>query len=163
MKLIILCLSTTNKPSPIYDGVAVIRINSQPCKGINLATWHTQARGHQEWQQFMMWSTSQAESYLALVPFSTRMPRQTHRRWLEHYPIVYPWSEVRYHPTHGHTMLLSLGIPYVPYASVHSSACSIGLNRCKPSSTQAGATTLELQIYDPGHSQPSHPVFSIFP
>jgi hypothetical protein len=26
---------------------------------------------------------------------------------------------VRYHPTHRHTKLLSLGIPYVPYASVH--------------------------------------------
>jgi hypothetical protein len=28
-----------------------------------------------------------------------------------------PW--VRYHPTHPHTKLLSLGIPYILYASVH--------------------------------------------
>jgi hypothetical protein len=43
MKLIILCLDSTNKPSPISEGVTEIRINSQPCKGINLTTRHTQA------------------------------------------------------------------------------------------------------------------------
>jgi hypothetical protein len=44
MKLIILHLDSTNKPSPISEGVVEIRINSQPCKGINLTTWHTQAQ-----------------------------------------------------------------------------------------------------------------------
>jgi hypothetical protein len=44
MKLIILRLGVANKPSPISEGVAEIRINSQPCKGINLITQHTQAR-----------------------------------------------------------------------------------------------------------------------
>jgi hypothetical protein len=44
MKLIILRLGVANKPSPISEGVAEIRINSQPCKGINLTTWHTQAK-----------------------------------------------------------------------------------------------------------------------
>jgi hypothetical protein len=44
MKLIILHLGATNKPSPMSEGVAEIPINSQPCKGINLATRHTQAR-----------------------------------------------------------------------------------------------------------------------
>jgi hypothetical protein len=47
------------------------------------------------------------------------MPRQTHHGWPEHYPIIHPWSEVRYRPTHQHTKLLSLRIPYVPYAPVH--------------------------------------------
>jgi hypothetical protein len=41
MKLIILCLDTANKPSPMPEGVTEIRINNQPCKGINLTTWHT--------------------------------------------------------------------------------------------------------------------------
>jgi hypothetical protein len=108
MKLIILHLDSVNKPSPMFDGVAEIRINSQPCKGINLTTWHT--------QQFMTWPKSRAGSYLTLVPSSTCMPRQTHRGWPEHYPIVHPWSEVRYHPTQWHIKLLSLGIPYVLYA-----------------------------------------------
>jgi hypothetical protein len=44
-----------NKPSPISEGVTEIRINNQPCKGINLTTQHNTRRpgGHHEWQQFM--------------------------------------------------------------------------------------------------------------
>jgi hypothetical protein len=42
--LITLCLSAANKPSPLSEGVAEIRIDSQPCKGINLTTRHAQAR-----------------------------------------------------------------------------------------------------------------------
>jgi hypothetical protein len=44
MKLIILCLNTANKPSPMSEGVAEIQINNQPCKGINLTTRHMQAQ-----------------------------------------------------------------------------------------------------------------------
>jgi hypothetical protein len=44
MKVELLCLDSVNKPSPISEGVMEIWINSQPCKGINLTTWHTQAR-----------------------------------------------------------------------------------------------------------------------
>jgi hypothetical protein len=44
MELIILPLNTTNKPSPMSDGVTEIWINNQPYKGINLTTRHTQAR-----------------------------------------------------------------------------------------------------------------------
>jgi hypothetical protein len=44
MKLIILRLDSVNKPSPISEGVTEIRINSQPCKGINQTTRHTQAQ-----------------------------------------------------------------------------------------------------------------------
>jgi hypothetical protein len=43
MKLIILRLDSANKPSPTSGGVTKIRINSQPCKVINLTTRHTQA------------------------------------------------------------------------------------------------------------------------
>jgi hypothetical protein len=67
----------------------------------------------------MTWSKSRARSYLALVSSSTCMPQRTHRGWPEHYPIVHKWSEVRYHPTHRHAKLLSLGIPYVSYASLY--------------------------------------------
>jgi hypothetical protein len=44
MKVELLCLNSANKPSPISEGVAEIRINSQSCKGINLTTRHTQAQ-----------------------------------------------------------------------------------------------------------------------
>jgi hypothetical protein len=46
------------------------------------------------------------------------MPRWTHRGW----PDTIPYNihkEVGYRPTWWHAKLLSLGIPYVPYASVH--------------------------------------------
>jgi hypothetical protein len=38
-----LCLGAANKPSFISESVMEIRINNQPCKGINLTTRHTQA------------------------------------------------------------------------------------------------------------------------
>jgi hypothetical protein len=44
MKVELLCLDSANKPSPIFEGVTEIQINSQPCKGINLTTRHTLAR-----------------------------------------------------------------------------------------------------------------------
>jgi hypothetical protein len=119
-KLIILCLDAANKPSPMFEGVMKFRINSQSCKGINLTIRYTQAWRHpNEWQPFTTWPKSWAGSCLAKVPSSTRMPRRTHRGWPKHYPIVHPWSEVRYHPTHRCTKLLSLGIPYVHYVSVY--------------------------------------------
>jgi hypothetical protein len=44
MKVELLHLGAANKPSHTSEGVVEIRINSQPCKGINLTTRHTQAR-----------------------------------------------------------------------------------------------------------------------
>jgi hypothetical protein len=44
MKLIILCLGAVNKLSTISKGFTEIQINSQPCKGIDLTTQHTQVR-----------------------------------------------------------------------------------------------------------------------
>jgi hypothetical protein len=61
-----------------------------------------------------------AGSNLALVPSSTHMPLRTHRGCPEHYPIIQSWSKVRYRLTHRHMKLLNLGIPFVPYVSVHS-------------------------------------------
>jgi hypothetical protein len=37
-KMKLLRLNAMSKPSPISEGVVEIRINSQPCKGINLTT-----------------------------------------------------------------------------------------------------------------------------
>jgi hypothetical protein len=118
MKLIILRLGAVNKPSTISEGVVEIRIKIQPCKGINLTTWHMYAQ-RAPWVATIhdvtkMW----AGSYLTLVPSSTRMPRQMYYGWPEQYPIIHSWSEVRYHPTPRHMKLLSLGIPYVLYKPV---------------------------------------------
>jgi hypothetical protein len=62
-------------------------------------------------------SKSRAGSYLTLVSSSMCMPQRTHRGW----PNTIPYNirkEVGYHPTQQHVKLLSLGIPYIPYASV---------------------------------------------
>jgi hypothetical protein len=66
----------------------------------------------------MTQSKSRARSYLTLAPSSTRMPRRTHRGWPDtiRYNIH---KEVGYCPTQRHMKLLSLGIPYVIYASIH--------------------------------------------
>jgi hypothetical protein len=111
----------------------------------------------------MTWSKSQARSYLTLVT-STRMPWWAHYGWLKHYPIVYLWSDVRYHPTHRYMKLLSLGILSVPYKLVHNQM----LIHSDPIDTgfnwhRRGATTLELRIYDPDNSHPSYLVFSLSP
>jgi hypothetical protein len=42
MKVELLHLDSANKSSPIFEGVAEIQINNQPCKGINLITRHMQ-------------------------------------------------------------------------------------------------------------------------
>jgi hypothetical protein len=66
----------------------------------------------------MTWSKSRVGSYLTLVSSSMCMPRWTHRGWPN--TILYNiHKEVGYRPTRWHTKLLSLGIPYVLYASVH--------------------------------------------
>jgi hypothetical protein len=76
-------------------------------------------------------SKTQVRSYLALVPSSTRMPRRTHRGW----PNIIPYNihkEVAYRPTQRHMKLLSLGISYVPYASVYFKWL---FNRAQPTRT----------------------------
>jgi hypothetical protein len=62
------------------------------------------------------------------VPSSTRMPRWTHREWHDTIPYNIQ-KEVGYHKIRWHMKLLSLGIPYVPYASVHFKCL---FNRAQP-------------------------------
>jgi hypothetical protein len=119
MKLIILRLDATNKPSPIFKGVAEIRIDNQPYKGINLTTRHTLDWRHHEWQQFTTWQKSRARSYLALVSSSMRMSWRTHLGGPNTISLYTHKAKVRYPPTCRHVMLLSLGIPYVQYALIY--------------------------------------------
>jgi hypothetical protein len=118
MKLIILRLDSANKPSSISEGVAEIQINNEPCKSRNLTTRHTHARRA---PRVAIVHTAVKESGRVLphlVSSFTRMPRRTHRGW----PNTIPYNiykEVGCRPTRRCAMLLSLGIPYVPYASVH--------------------------------------------
>jgi hypothetical protein len=82
--------------------------------------------GHHEWQPFMTQSKSRTGSYLTLVSSFTRMSRRTHRGCPD--TILYNiHKEVGYRPTRRHAKLLSLGIPYVSYAPVHSMLVHQGL------------------------------------
>jgi hypothetical protein len=44
MEVELVRLYSANKPSPISEGVTEIRMNNQPCKGINLTTRHMHVR-----------------------------------------------------------------------------------------------------------------------
>jgi hypothetical protein len=110
-----------------------------------------------------MWPKILAGSCLALVPPSTHMPQWTHRGWPKHYPIIHPWSEVRYHPTRRHMKLLSLGIPYVPYALVHFKCLFIRTQPTRSLIDTGGGYHLGALNIRSDHSPSFHPVFSIFP
>jgi hypothetical protein len=50
----VLHLNSVNKPSSIFEDVAEIQINSQPCKGNNLTTRYTRTMRANEWPPFTM-------------------------------------------------------------------------------------------------------------
>jgi hypothetical protein len=110
-----------------------------------------------------MWSKIQVGSYLALVPSFTRMPRWTHHGWPKHYPIVHPWSEVWYHPTHRHTNLLSLGIPYVLYASLHFKCLFIRTQSTRALTDTGWGYQLGAPNFISDHSPPFPPSILHFP
>jgi hypothetical protein len=126
MKLIILRNDCNGQVLPISEGIAETWAN------LNLArviTWQHNTRGtegHHVWQQFTTRSKSQAGSYLARVPSSTRMHRQTHRGW----PNTIPYNihkEVRYRQTRRHMKLLSLRDPIKSRMHQYSTqTCSSG-------------------------------------
>jgi hypothetical protein len=111
MKLIILRLDSANKPSLISESVAEIRINSQSYKSINLTIRHTQARRAPRVATIHD-VTKKPGRVLPCPSVVFHAYASTDIPWVaEHYPIIHPWCEVRYHPTHRRMKLLSLGIP----------------------------------------------------
>jgi hypothetical protein len=119
IKLIILHLDAANKTSPMSEGVVEIRINSQPCKGINLTTRRTQARRAPRVAIIhdMFKETIRAQLTLLHV-FYTYASVDT--PWVAHALSYY--TPVRYgriasvSAAHDATQF---GVPYVSYASVH--------------------------------------------
>jgi hypothetical protein len=110
-----------------------------------------------------MWSKSQAGSYLALVLSSTCMPQRTHRGWLEHYPIVQQWSEVRYRPNYRHMMPLSLLIPYVLYALGHFRCLFIWTQPTRALTDTSGGYHLGAPNFRLYHSPPFQSSILHFP
>jgi hypothetical protein len=126
MKVELLRLNTANKPSPISEGVIEIQINTQPCKSINLTTWHTQVRRTQ--RVATVHDTVKESGWVLPHPSAVfHAYASTDTPWVaRHYP-VYIHKEVGYRPTRWHVKLLSLRIPYVLYAPVHSMPVHQGL------------------------------------
>jgi hypothetical protein len=120
MKLTILRLNTANKPSPMSEGVMEIQINNQPCKGINLTTQHTWAM-----------EATRVTTIHDVVKVSGQVLPRPSAVFHMYASADTPWV-ARTLSHMGHTKLLSLGIPYIPYVSVHSSAYSSGLNQRGP-------------------------------
>jgi hypothetical protein len=160
MKVELLLNGCNGQVLPISEGNHGESSQFKPCKGINLTTWHPRARRAPRAATVHDAVKELGGSYLTLVPSSTHMPRRTHRGWPKHYPIVHLWSEVRYRQTRWHMKLLNLQDSRMRQYIIKLAYQSQTIN---PSSTQAGATTLELWICDPDHYQPSHLVFSTFP
>jgi hypothetical protein len=84
---------------------------------------------HHRWQQFTMWPRRWSGPTSPYCTSSTHMPRWIHRGWPMHYLDVHPLGMVGYLPSRRHTTLVSLGIPYVPYVSVHFNCL---FNRVQP-------------------------------
>jgi hypothetical protein len=132
MKLELLHLGAANKPSPISEGVMEIPINSQPCKGINLTTRHTQARRVPRVATIHVTIMEMIRAQLTLVHVFHAYAL-VDISWVAH--ALSHCTSIRYGRIASVSVAhdaLSLEIPYVPYASVHSSAYSFGSNRCGP-------------------------------
>jgi hypothetical protein len=99
MELKLLHLDSAIKPLPISEGVAEIRIKSQPCKGNNLTTLHTWATKAP--QVATVYDTIKESSRVLLRPSAVfHVSASADNPWvariLSHITFI---SEVRYHPT----------------------------------------------------------------
>jgi hypothetical protein len=164
MKVELIRLNTANKPSPISEGVVEIQINSQPCKGINLTTQHTQA-----WRAPRVATihdvTKKPGRVLPCpsVIFHTYASADTLwvARTLSHYTSVKRGKVSSNSSTHEATQFGDSICPVcvsTVQMLVHQGSTDVGLNQHR-----RGATTLELRISYQTTPLPSHPVFSIFP
>jgi hypothetical protein len=87
-------LNIANKPSPISEGVVEIRVNSQPCKGINLTTQHTQARRAPRVEKNAQHDQGNDQGPPHPSARLPHMSQRTHRGWPMHYPDVHPLGMV---------------------------------------------------------------------
>jgi hypothetical protein len=84
------------------------------------------------------------------------MPQQTHRGWPMHNPNVHPLGMVGYLLSQQHTMLLNLGIPYLPYVLVHFKCLFIQTQSMRALTDTGGGYHLGAPNFRSDHS-PSFP------
>jgi hypothetical protein len=151
------------KHQHMSEGVTEIWINNQPCKGINLKTWHTQS-----WRAPRLAIVHDAvketiRAYLTLVHIF-HMQASMDTPWvalaLSHCTPVRYGRIASVSVTHDATQF---GYSICPVCIstfqmlVHSDPTDAGLNRHR------WGLPPWSSIYDPDHSQHSHPLFIIFP
>jgi hypothetical protein len=142
MKVELLCLGAANKPPPISEGVAEIRINSQPCKGTKMTIRHMQARRTPRVATVHDAVKEMIRSHLTLVHvFHTYASTDT--PWVAH--ALSHYTSVRY----GRIASVLVAHDTTQFGD---STCLIFI-----------CTTMELRILDQTTLLPSHLVFSIFP
>jgi hypothetical protein len=162
IKLIILRLDSANKPSLLSEGVTEIWINNQSCKGINLITWHKQARRTPRVIIVHDAVKVTIRAHLTVVHVF-HVYASTDTPWVAH--VLSHYTSIRYgrityvSMTHDASQFedsICLICVSTFQMLVHSDPTNTGLK------WQVEATTLELRISDQTTPLPSHPVFSIF-
>jgi hypothetical protein len=165
MKLIILRLNIANKPSPMSEGVMEIRINNQPCKGINLTTWHTQAQRaprvatiHDMTKKSGRVLPHPSAIFDAYASVDTPWVART----LSHYTSM-KWGKVSSNSSTHEATQFGDSICLICVSTfqmlIQQGSTDAGLNRHRRG---LPPWSFECQIRPPP-PLPSHPVFSIFP
>jgi hypothetical protein len=163
MKLIILRLGVANKPSLISESVTEIRINSEPCKGINLTTWHMQARRTPRVATIHDQVKEMIKAHLTLVHIfhvyaSTDTPWVAHT--LSHYTAIRYGTIVSVSAAHDATQF---GDSICPVCISTFKCLFIQTQLKRALINTGGATTLKLRISDQTTLLSFHPVFCISP
>jgi hypothetical protein len=163
MKLIILHLDSANKPSLLSESVMEIWINSQPCKGINLITRHTQAQRaprvatiHDEVEETIRAHLTLVNIFHAYASVDT--PWVAHA--LSHYTLVRYGRIASVSAAHDTTQF---GDSICPVCISTFNYLFIWTQPTWALIDTGGGYTLKLQISDQTTPLPSHPIFSIFP
>jgi hypothetical protein len=147
--------------SHISEGFAVTRVNSHPCMGNNLITWHT-------WTTKATWVatlTIRIKESGRIRPFpSVHLPCDTPHRAIRVWPVHYPDI---HHYMRGEVSSNSATIKATMFVGFHTSRmCQYTMQTCSPGSDDRSLTDtgrgyhLKAPNLTSNHSQPSHPVFS---
>jgi hypothetical protein len=147
--------------SPIPEGFVETQVNSHPCKGNSLTTWHTWATKATRVATF----TTMIKESGRVAPFpSARLPRDTPHRAIRGWPIHYPDI---HHYRRGEGSSNVVTIKATMFARFHiarmrqytTQTCSPGPDDQSLTNTGDGyhLGALNLSSVD---SQPSHPIFS---
>jgi hypothetical protein len=146
--------------SPISEGSAETHVNSHPCKGNNLTTWHTWTRKATRVATF----TTTIKESSRVTPFpSVRLPRDTPHRAIRGWSIHYPGI---HHYRRGEGSSNSATIKATMFAGFHiarkhqytTQTCSPGPDDWSLTNTDRGYHLGAPNLLSV-HSQPSHPVF----